>query len=121
MEEDIKKIKLFIKSNRIMFEDWGDMEVHEYDLQRIEKLIKRYRELEQQNELYRLTIGELPLYEGEIIPKSKIKEKIDELKQEKDNTYTKFLACNRNNESLSTKGKMLEGSIQVLQELMEDK
>ena len=51
------------------------------------------------------------------IPKSKIKEKIEELEKEKDETYTKFLGSNRNNESLSTKGKMLEGGIQVLQEL----
>ena len=51
---------------------------------------------------------------------SKIKEKIEELKNEKEETYTRFLASDRSNEELSTKGKMLEGSIQVLQEMLEE-
>ena len=54
------------------------------------------------------------------IPKSKVKDKIEELKQERDETYTKFLGGNRTDENLSTRGKMIEGGIKVLQELLEE-
>ena len=58
---------------------------------------------------------------ADYIPKSKIKEKIEELEKENEQTYTKFLASDRANANLGTKGKMIEGAILVLQELMEDK
>lgn len=54
------------------------------------------------------------------IPKQKVKDKIEELKQERDETYTKFLGGNRTDENLSTRGKMIEGGIKVLQELLEE-
>ena len=59
--------------------------------------------------------------EEEIIQKlEKVKDKIEELKQERDETYTKFLGGNRTDENLSTRGKMIEGGIKVLQELLEE-
>ena len=94
----------------------------------IENLINGYRELEEKNKQC-IKAGDLERAVGFLmnrndlsnyIPKSKIKEKIEELEKEKDETYTKFLGCNRNNDTLSTRGKMLEGAIQVLQELMEE-
>lgn len=54
------------------------------------------------------------------IPIQKVKDKIEELKQERDETYTKFLGGNRTDENLSTRGKMIEGGIKVLQELLEE-
>lgn len=54
------------------------------------------------------------------IPVQKVKDKIEELKQERDETYTKFLGGNRTDENLSTRGKMIEGGIKVLQELLEE-
>ena len=59
-------------------------------------------------------------FEKDYIPKSKVKDKIEELKQERDETYTKFLGGNRTDENLSTRGKMIEGGIKVLQELLEE-
>ena len=44
----------------------------------------------------------------------------NQLNQEKDKTYIQFLDVNRNNEELSTKGKMLEGAIQILKKLLEE-
>ena len=55
-----------------------------------------------------------------VIPKQKVKDKIEELKQERDETYTKFLGGNRTDENLSTRGKMIEGGIKVLQELLRE-
>ena len=46
---------------------------------------------------------------------------IEELEKENEQTYTKFLASDRANANLGTKGKMIEGAILVLKELMEDK
>ena len=57
---------------------------------------------------------------NEFLPKQKIKDKIKELKQKRDETYTKFLGGNRTDENLSTRGKMIEGGIKVLQELLEE-
>ena len=54
------------------------------------------------------------------IPVQKVKDKIEELKQERDETYTKFLGGNRTDENLSTREKMIEGGIKVLQELLEE-
>ena len=57
---------------------------------------------------------------NDYIPVQKVKDKIEELKQERDETYTKFLGGNRTDENLSTRGKMIEGGIKVLQELLEE-
>ena len=62
----------------------------------------------------------LKIEDDKTIPKSKIKEKIEELEKQKEETYTKFLAGNRKDEFLSTKGKMLEGATRALQELIEE-
>ena len=82
----------------------------------IEKLQKENEELN-----YKLHSKKIALeIYNRYIPKQKIKDKIEELKQERDETYTKFLGGNRTDENLSTRGKMIEGGIKVLQELLEE-
>lgn len=112
MEKEIEIIKSLI--NDLKREEKLIGYNAEVEIQALENLIKGYRELEkyyeEQNEV-----------NAKFILKSKIKEKIEKLEKEKEKTYTQFLECNRNNDTLSTKGKMLEGATQVLQELMEDK
>lgn len=87
-----------------------------------EGLRERIKQLEDTNKkLYEIgkEIGKQHKYTSEnYIPKSKVEEKIEELKQERDETYTKFLGGNRTDENLSTRGKMIEGGIKVLQELL---
>ena len=89
-----------------------------------EGLRERIKQLEDTNKkLYEIgkEIGKQHKYTSEnYIPKSKVEEKIEELKQERDETYTKFLGGNRTDENLSTRGKMIEGGIKVLQELLEE-
>ena len=99
----------------------------------IEKVINGYRGLEAKVKRYEKYLEnkdkkfeealeyEYQERETDYISKSQIKAKIEEVEKEKDETYTKFLGCNRNNDTLSTKGKMLEGAMQVLQELMGEK
>ena len=116
MEEDIKKIELFIKRNRIMFEDWGDMEANEYDLRAIEKLIKGYRELEKKIEKQELSFVK-GYTEGSYnqlnVMTSKIKEKIEE--------YKKLIKEVQDNEEHYNEIPLYEHDIEVLQELMEEK
>ena len=139
MEENIKILEDFIKyceakviskkNNRAF-----GICIYKDDIQALEDLLKGYRKLEEElkrEKIWRIrlekenedTCNEVNnnyIRKSLVIPKSKIKEKIEELEKEKDDTYTKFLGSNRNNESLSTKGKMLEGGIQALQKLMEE-
>lgn len=109
MEEDIKEIEDILKNKDTKF--W----IGTNGIQAIENLINGYRELEE----YIKRLDELNA--RDFVFKSEIQEKIEELEKENEETYKKFLASDRTDENLSTKGKMLEGSIQVLQELMEEK
>lgn len=139
MEEDIKIVEDFIEYSQEMINDMEyerpvDVTIHQTQVTALENLIKGYRELEEENEkliqdLHEMTISNNHKKENWVhknclngyIPKSKIKNKKEELEKEKEETYTKFLAGNRKDEFLSTKGKMLEGATKALQELMEDK
>ena len=86
----------------------------------LKKLQKENEELKNQEATAR-RINELLVQRySNSIPVQKVKDKIEELKQERDETYTKFLGGNRTDENLSTRGKMIEGGIKVLQELLEE-
>ena len=79
--------------------------------------------LKKENELYKLIIGQPPLYESEIIPKSKIKEKIEELETklkvfEKDIRYCKERVQAR---LMNDEIYVLRRCRDLLKELMEDK
>ena len=110
-----------------------------YDLDCIEILLSDYKrvlkeneELKEDRDKFKKALGRRITYCNElekdlfengsnyVIPKQKVKDKIEELKQERDETYTKFLGGNRTDENLSTRGKMIEGGIKVLQELLEE-
>ena len=133
MEEDIKILEEWIEISIGNAPEWVKsdeiLKLIDYkQIKAIENLIKGYREKEESDkylyDAYQDAGKKMFEYAEQLedsVPKSKIKEKIEELEKEKDETYTKFLGCNKNDDSLSTKGKMLEGAIQVLQELMEDK
>ena len=70
--------------------------------------IKKINELEKENQSYRDYFGEPPCYDNaKYIPKSKAQEKIEELNQNE-------LLCKMNFENIKF-------TIEVLQELMEDK
>lgn len=130
MEEDIKIVEELVEHNYL--EDLGYLRDNNHYIrfnQALENLIKGYRELEKENKLLKKvdSIVEnidtekviLKIEDDDYIPKSKIKSKIEELEKQKEETYTKFLAGNRKDEFLSTKGKMLEGATRALQELIE--
>ena len=89
----------------------------------IEHILSDYKRVLKENEElnYKLHSKKIALeIYNRYIPKSKVKDKIEELKQERDETYTKFLGGNRTDENLSTRGKMIEGGIKVLQELLKE-
>lgn len=114
MEEDIKILEnvegLFIKGKVLT------------DVSSLKNLIKGYRELEMENQSYRDYYGEPPCYDNaKYIPKTKIQEKIDELEKADKEIYIRFLESDRTNVNLSTEGKMTQGAIGVLKELLEDK
>lgn len=130
MEEDIEILEEMKNALWEYFEDFKIdkdtsstmkkiYEIRKAQVQAIENLINRVKELEEEKQQvlddYQ-DLGKDLAYN--FIPKSKIREKIEELEEENNETYTKFLESDRGNETLSTKGKMLQGAIQVLQELL---
>ena len=131
MEEDIKILEDFIKyfeaeAVSTKYRRNISITVGEDDIQAIENLIKGYRELEKRNKQCIKVLHEKDIYyqnarefiQDNSIPKSKIKEKIEELdkqrmKMEKDDIGIGF--------TLGNEWSDLKPKIQVLQELMEDK
>lgn len=131
MEENIKILEGYLDRNTQLFEDYGENAIiQDKEIQAIENLIKGYREyknfyhrrlkewrtkFENQEKHF---LNELDEYDEEreklkkqldnSIPKSKVKEKIEELQESKEFAY-------RDEEI------MFKKAIQVLQELMEDK
>ena len=111
MEEDIKYLEEQIKSNNELFEKHGYSLLSQKQIQALENLIKGYRELEKR--IIQLT-NLLCINDSDenYIPKSKVKEKIEELKE-------------REQELSDEEGYWgssdLLAQIEVLQELMEDK
>lgn len=132
IEEDITKINTYIELvlekdycncnelNTILGKHCDGSKNVAYAMQHILSDYKRV--LKENEELnYKLHSKKIALeIYNRYIPKSKVKEKKEELKQERDETYTKFLGGNRTDENLSTRGKMIEGGIKVLQELLEE-
>lgn len=95
MEEDIKILEEYIK-------EWHDTNIAYH----VENLIKGYRELEESNKILQ------DAYWNECVPKSKIKEKIEELEKyiyKGENAPQDFLQYR------------IKAKIRVLEELMEDK
>jgi hypothetical protein len=101
LEDVIKEYKMFGDLDNPKFEDKGKI------YKAIENLIARNKELERINLDYDLIMTEQYKHIENSIPKSVIKEKIEELKE---NGYWEF---NTNRD--------LETTIQVLEELLEDK
>lgn len=97
MEENIKKCEKLLGKDR-----WV---LGTEDKQAIKNLIKGYRELEESNKILQ------DAYWNECVSKSKIKEKIKELYEDKDSKYYDMFLEQRD----------IEKTISVLQELMEDK
>ena len=134
IEEDIILLKDFTEGNfkRDKLENYkGSYKMGYFyykDIQQaIEHLLSDYKKLQKENEELKnqeataRRINELLVQRySNSIPVQKVKDKIEELKQERDETYTKFLGGNRTDENLSTRGKMIEGGIKVLQELLEE-
>lgn len=146
IEEDIKNAEHFIKSIKKDKEYKEENGWHGYynkeivELARIlehilsdyKRVLKENKELQEDRNKFKKALGKRITYCNElekdlfengsnyVIPKQKVKDKIEELKQERDETYTKFLGGNRTDENLSTRGKMIEGGIKVLQELLEE-
>lgn len=133
MEEDINILEDWIEISIGNAPEWVKsdeiIKIIDYkQIQAIENLIKGYREKEESEkylyDAYQDAGKKMFEYAEQLedsIPKSKIKAKIEELEKENEQTYTKFLASDRANANLGTKGKMIEGAILVLKELMEDK
>ena len=57
-------------------------------------------------------------YMKDYIPKQKVKDKIEELKIERDKTYKKFVESNRNDKNLHVQGIYLDAQIIILQEFL---
>lgn len=114
MEEDIKILEEYIDFQK----QWNLLNHEKALITAIENLIKGYRELEEENQklIYelqekddeiRFANRDIKVFETDFIPKSKIKEKIEEYKKKiEEKPYDK---------------PIIEIYIRVLQELMEDK
>ena len=148
IEEDITKIDTYIELvlekdycncnelNTILGKHCDGSKNVAYAMQHIlseyKRVLKENKELQEDRNKFKKALGkritycnelEKDLFENSsnyVIKKQKVKDKIEELKQERDETYTKFLGGNRTDENLSTRGKMIEGGIKVLQELLEE-
>ena len=123
MENSIEKDIHLLESYAGMTHKMNDNQGRPKLDQAIEHILSDYKRVLKENEElnYKLHSKKIALeIYNRYIPKSKVKDKIEELKQERDETYTKFLGGNRTDENLSTRGKMIEGGIKVLQELLEE-
>ena len=144
-EEILNNIKAYMQENidngchKFVYNDLGYDEkcvdvinAIEHILSDYKRVLKENKELQEDRNKFKKALGKRITYCNElekdlfengsnyVIPKQKVKDKIEELKQERDETYTKFLGGNRTDENLSTRGKMIEGGIKVLQELLEE-
>ena len=125
MEEDIKIIKKFIVDIRAC--GLGDCSCNkEIPIKSIENLIKGYRELEEENQklIYelqdkddeiRFANRDIKVFETDFIPKSKIKEKIEEL----ENNLKDFEETDNTGRFKREKSRDYD-KLLVLQELIED-
>ena len=133
IEEDIKKLRESIIEEKYHIYNKDLKIILEHILSDYKRTLKENEELKEDRDKFKKALGRRITYCNElekdlfengsnyVIPKQKVKDKIEELKQERDETYTKFLGGNRTDENLSTRGKMIEGGIKVLQELIEER
>ena len=146
MEEDIKQLEeLILDRKSFVIGDKEHDEIYLKDISAIEKLIKGYRdgedilikttkenlelkeyirELEKENQSYRDYFGEPPCYDNaSYILKSKVKEKIEELKNGIKNDMQNCNKVKDANWKLAIQRSMAQKieTKKVLQELMEDK
>lgn len=142
MEEDIKLLESLIEEYERVCKEYQfyNVPVHidENDIQAIENLIKGYKELEK--DLHEMTISNNHKKENWIhknclndyIPKSKIREKLEELESKIKATFCKYMTEEDyyNNKFLSSdvaedyevlEVRKLISNRNLLQELMEDK
>ena len=128
-EEILNNIKTYMQENidkgwhKFVYNYLGYHEKCIDIINAIEHILSNYKRVLKENEElnYKLHSKKIALeIYNRYIPKQKVKDKIEELKQERDETYTKFLGGNRTDENLSTRGKMIEGGIKVLQELLRE-
>ena len=90
IEEDIKEIECFFNKNFFVNGSWAS--IHRNEIanleESIENLLKAYKELKEENEKLKenckkcVVRDRLHEYEENTIPKSKAKEKIEEIEQE---------------------------------------
>ena len=138
LTEEIGILEEMIENANIENMDMNDcfgrehIEAIEHIISDYKRVLKENKELQEDRNKFKKALGKRITYCNElekdlfengsnyVIPKQKVKDKIEELKQERDETYTKFLGGNRTDENLSTRGKMIEGGIKVLQELLEE-
>lgn len=108
MEEDIKILEKWLENLNRLFNETHINNTKERHA--LENLIKGYREIKEENRIFALVGSNIALklhIEKNYISKSQIKEKIEELKEEKHCFYSDYAIEERNNK------------IQVLQELLE--
>lgn len=110
MEEDIKILEEFMEDSK----DYAQYCVSVTEIKALENLIKGYIELEESNNILQ------DAYWNGCIPKSKIKEKIEEINSELEEKYSAEKISVFSGNTYMEKFKLL-GKLQALQELMEDK
>ena len=112
MKEDIKILEEFIKTgyHTLMLKYEGDRHKTNKKIEHaIENLIARYKELVNEKEEMAKFIEEQELKLDLSIPKSKVKEKIEEIEN-------RFFTYNM----LFTDEQLIEDEIQILQDLLEE-
>lgn len=124
MEEDIKILKN-LKENVALFSVGWQPILKQEEKQAIENLINRNKELEEENKNYKkyavmmstegLIINGVKFSFNDYIPKSKVEEKIEELKQERILKYDNYMGYKIE----SREQQDIDKKVQVLQELLE--
>ena len=117
MEEDIKILEDFLNYKNKVNENYHLIAIsHKRLCEAIEHLIARNKELEEENLHWK---GQYHLLSRKIdvIPKSKIKEKIEELKEDEKN---KIYSLNPDTKEVAHININHKEEIEVLQELLED-
>lgn len=120
--ETLEDIINYCRNYEIKFEN--GLELRVVEKRYFDKLVERIKELEAKLEFKKwgdLDNIQFEEYMKNFISKQKVKDKIDELKSERDKTYEEFIKSNRANKNLHVQGVYLEAQIIILQELLEDK
>lgn len=127
MEEDIKILSKFRNYNKFYKEKDGKLTITiDLDLKTeldnaIENLINRNKELEKENEILKKDFTDLCKLKN-VIPKSKIKEKIEELEKE----YSRQVKVFNNEKNEKCKEELmvyiqrLQGKIYILKEILQE-